>query len=118
LKLLIIHLSIVKEFTKIPKMLNYIKCLVENLLKKLNYFHTILIKFQHFKFYTNRINIDANDTYLETEAPIKYSLVVYRCKIKAPGFAHLRGLTMMSKRSYDCGCGYRNKNTLYSVWRS
>jgi NADH dehydrogenase I D subunit len=60
----------------------------------------------HFKFYTNGINIFANETYTSTEAPkgefgvyliSNNSNKPYRCKIKAPGFAHLQGLNMMSQ---------------------
>jgi NADH dehydrogenase I D subunit len=60
----------------------------------------------HFKFYTNGINIFANETYISTEAPkgefgvyliSNNSNKPYRCKIKAPGFAHLQGLNMMAQ---------------------
>lgn len=60
----------------------------------------------HFKFYTSGINIPASETYTSTEAPkgefgvyliSNNSSKPYRCKIKAPGFAHLQGLDLMSK---------------------
>ena len=60
----------------------------------------------HFKFYTSGVNVPASETYLGTEAPkgefgvylvSNNSNKPYRCKIKAPGFAHLQGLDMMSK---------------------
>ena len=60
----------------------------------------------HFKFYTSGINVPAGETYTGTEAPkgefgvylvSNNSNKPYRCKIKAPGFAHLQGLDMMSK---------------------
>jgi NADH:ubiquinone oxidoreductase subunit D len=60
----------------------------------------------HFKFYTSGIVVPANETYTGTEAPkgefgvyliSNDSNKPYRCKIKAPGFAHLQGLNMMSK---------------------
>jgi NADH dehydrogenase (ubiquinone) Fe-S protein 2 len=60
----------------------------------------------HFKFYTNGINIPAGETYLGTEAPKgEFGVFLvsddsnkpYRCKIKAPGFAHLQGLDIMSR---------------------
>jgi NADH dehydrogenase I D subunit len=60
----------------------------------------------HFKFYTNGINIPASETYVGTEAPkgefgvylvSNNSNKPYRCKIKAPGFAHLQGLDMMAR---------------------
>jgi NADH dehydrogenase I D subunit len=60
----------------------------------------------HFKFYTNGINIPASETYTGTEAPkgefgvyliSNNSAKPYRCKIKAPGFAHLQGLDFMSR---------------------
>lgn len=61
----------------------------------------------HFKFYTNGFNVPANETYLGTEAPkgefgvyliSNGSARPYRCKIKAPGFAHLQGLDFMSQK--------------------
>lgn len=60
----------------------------------------------HFKIYTNGISIPSNETYLATEAPKgEFGVYLisnntnkpYRCKIKAPGFAHLQGLNHMSK---------------------
>ncbi len=60
----------------------------------------------HFKSYTSGINIKANETYIGTEAPkgefgvyliSDNSNKPYRCKIKAPGFAHLQALNLMSK---------------------
>lgn len=60
----------------------------------------------HFKFYTSGINIPASETYTATEAPkgefgvyliSNNSNKPYRCKIKAPGFAHLQGLNLMAK---------------------
>ena len=60
----------------------------------------------HFKIYTNGITIPSNETYIGTEAP-KGEFGVYlvsnntnkpfRCKIKAPGFAHLQALNHMAK---------------------
>lgn len=60
----------------------------------------------HFKMYTNGISIPSNETYVSTEAPkgefgvyliSNNSNKPYRCKIKAPGFAHLQALDYMSK---------------------
>jgi NADH dehydrogenase I D subunit len=60
----------------------------------------------HFKFYTNGINVPASETYMGTEAPKgEFGVYLisnnqnkpYRCKIKAPGFAHLQALDLMSK---------------------
>ena len=60
----------------------------------------------HFKTYTSGININANEAYVGTEAPkgefgvyliSDNSNKPYRCKIKAPGFAHLQALNFMSK---------------------
>lgn len=60
----------------------------------------------HFKIYTNGISIPASETYVGTEAPKgEFGIYLvsnntnkpYRCKIKAPGFAHLQGLNHMSK---------------------
>lgn len=60
----------------------------------------------HFKIYTTGISIPSNETYTATEAPkgeFGVYLIAnntnkpYRCKIKAPGFAHLQSLNYMSK---------------------
>nr|YP_009329912.1 NADH dehydrogenase subunit 7 [Didymosphenia geminata]API83103.1 NADH dehydrogenase subunit 7 [Didymosphenia geminata] len=60
----------------------------------------------HFKIYTSGISIPSNETYLATEAPKgEFGVYLisdntnkpYRCKIKAPGFAHLQSLNFMSK---------------------
>ena len=60
----------------------------------------------HFKIHTNGISIFSNEAYVGTEAPkgefgvyliSNNSNKPYRCKIKAPGFAHLQALEYMSK---------------------
>lgn len=60
----------------------------------------------HFKYYTEGVNVTKGETYTATEAPKgEFGVYLvsdgtnrpYRCKIKAPGFAHLQGLDMMSK---------------------
>ena len=60
----------------------------------------------HFKMYTQGVSIPSNETYVGTEAPkgeFGVYLVAnntnrpYRCKIKAPGFAHLQALDFMSR---------------------
>jgi len=60
----------------------------------------------HFKIYSNGFSIPSNETYVGTEAPkgefgvyllSNNSNKPYRCKIKAPGFAHLQALDYMSK---------------------
>jgi NADH dehydrogenase (ubiquinone) Fe-S protein 2 len=60
----------------------------------------------HFKIYTNGISIPKNETYTATEAPKgEFGVYLvsdntnkpYRCKIKAPGFAHLQALDFMAK---------------------
>jgi NADH:ubiquinone oxidoreductase subunit D len=61
----------------------------------------------HFKIYTNGTSVLSNETYISTEAPKgEFGLYLisnnsnkpYRCKIKAPGFAHLQALNFMSKK--------------------
>ena len=61
---------------------------------------------QHFKFYSEGLNIEKSETYSFTEAPkgefgvylvSNSSNKPYRCKIKAPGFSHLQALNNMSK---------------------
>jgi NADH:ubiquinone oxidoreductase subunit D len=59
----------------------------------------------HFKLFTEGINIPKNDIYCSVEAP-KGEFGIYlvsagnnkpfRCKIKAPGFAHLSALNFIS----------------------
>ena len=59
----------------------------------------------HFKLYTEGMIVPIGETYLATEAPKgEFGVYLisngtnrpYRCKIKAPGFAHLQALNMMS----------------------
>ncbi len=60
----------------------------------------------HFKLYTEGYHVPAGETYTAVEAP-KGEFAVYlvadgtnkpyRCKIRAPGFAHLQALEMLSK---------------------
>ena len=60
----------------------------------------------HFKIYTQGFNVPINETYTASEAPKgEFGVYLisnntnrpYRCKIKAPGFAHLQALDHMSK---------------------
>jgi len=60
----------------------------------------------HFKYYTNGINVPSGETYVSIEAPKgEFGVFLvsdgsnkpYRCKIKAPGFAHLQALDFMCK---------------------
>lgn len=60
----------------------------------------------HFKLYTEGASIPPSSTYTAVEAPKgEFGVYVvsngtnrpYRCKIRAPGFAHLQGLDFMSK---------------------
>jgi NADH:ubiquinone oxidoreductase subunit D len=60
----------------------------------------------HFKLYSEGTSIATGETYTAVEAPkgeFGMYLVAngtnkpYRCKIKAPGFAHLQGLDFMAK---------------------
>ena len=60
----------------------------------------------HFKLYTEGYRVPEGETYTAVEAPkgeFGVYLVAdgtnkpYRCKIRAPGFAHLQGLDFMSK---------------------
>ena len=60
----------------------------------------------HFKLYTEGFTVPAGETYSAVEAPKgEFGVYLvsngtnrpYRCKIRAPGFAHLQGLDMMSK---------------------
>ena len=60
----------------------------------------------HFKLYTEGASIPPSSTYTAVEAPKgEFGVYLvsngtnrpYRCKIRAPGFAHLQGLDFMSK---------------------
>ena len=60
----------------------------------------------HFKLYTEGVFVPAGETYTATEAPKgEFGVYLvsngsnrpYRCKIKAPGFAHLQGLNLMAR---------------------
>lgn len=60
----------------------------------------------HFKLYTEGYNVPAGEYYGAVEAPKgEFGVYLYsdgsnkpyRCRIKAPGFAHLQGLDFMSK---------------------
>ena len=60
----------------------------------------------HFKLYTEGIVVPENQIYCAVEAPKgEFGVYLvsnntnkpYRCKIKAPGFLHLQGLTFMAK---------------------
>ena len=61
----------------------------------------------HFKYFTEGPKVPSGETYTATEAPkgefgiflvSDDSAQPYRCKIKAPGFAHLQALDFISKR--------------------
>ncbi len=60
----------------------------------------------HFKYYTDGFNVPVGETYVTIEAPKgEFGVFLvsdgtnkpYRCKIKAPGFAHLQALDFMCK---------------------
>ena len=60
----------------------------------------------HFKLYTEGFTVPAGETYIAVEAPKgEFGVYLvsngtnkpYRCKIRAPGFAHLQGIDFMAK---------------------
>ncbi len=60
----------------------------------------------HFKYFTSGVEVPRGHVYAGVEAPkgeFGISMVSngsarpYRCRIRAPGFAHLQGLNMMAK---------------------
>lgn len=60
----------------------------------------------HFKLYTEGFSVPAGETYTAVEAPKgEFGVYLvsngtnrpYRCKIRAPGFAHLQGIDFMAK---------------------
>ena len=61
----------------------------------------------HFKLFSEGFYVKKNETYMAIEAPKgEFGVFLvsnntnrpYRCKIKAPGFAHLQGLDIMAKQ--------------------
>jgi len=72
--------------------------------QQLKFFMESLIN--HFKIYSSGISIASDETYTAIEAPKgEFGVFLvsdgsnkpFRCKIRAPGFAHLQGLDFMSK---------------------
>jgi NADH-quinone oxidoreductase subunit D len=68
--------------------------------------HSMEALIHHFKLYTEGYHVPAGEVYAAVEAPkgeFGVFLVAdgsnkpYRCRIKAPGFAHLQGLDFMSR---------------------
>nr|MCH9845616.1 NADH-quinone oxidoreductase subunit D [Alphaproteobacteria bacterium] len=68
--------------------------------------HSMEALIHHFKLYTEGFHVPAGETYCAVEAP-KGEFAVYlvsdgsnrpyRCKIRAPGFAHLQAFDMLSR---------------------
>ena len=67
--------------------------------------HSMEALIHHFKLYTEGYHVPAGETYTVVEAPKgEFGVYLvsdgtnkpYRCKIRAPGFAHLQALDMMS----------------------
>ncbi len=68
--------------------------------------HSMEALIHHFKLFTEGIRVPAGETYTAVEAP-KGEFAVYlvsdgsnrpyRCKIRAPGFAHLQAMELMTK---------------------
>ena len=68
--------------------------------------HSMEALIHHFKLYTEGYNVPAGEYYAGVEAPKgEFGAYViadgtnkpYRCRIRAPGFAHLQGLDFMSR---------------------
>jgi NADH-quinone oxidoreductase subunit D len=68
--------------------------------------HSMEDLIHHFKLYTEGYHVPAGETYTAVEAPKgEFGVYLisdgtnrpYRCKIRAPGFAHLQALDMLSK---------------------
>lgn len=68
--------------------------------------HSMEAMIHHFKLYTEGYHVPKGEVYTAVEAPkgefgvflvSDNSNKPYRCKIKAPGFAHLQGLDFMSR---------------------
>ncbi|KAL3895497.1 MAG: hypothetical protein SGCHY_004665 [Lobulomycetales sp.] len=63
----------------------------------------------HFKLYSEGYSVPPGETYVSVEAPKgEFGVYIvsdgsskpYRCKIRAPGFAHLQGLDFMSRNHF------------------
>ena len=68
--------------------------------------HSMEALIHHFKYYTEGVVVPAGEVYAAVEAPKgEFGVYLvsngthrpYRCKIRAPGFAHLQGLDFMSR---------------------
>ncbi len=68
--------------------------------------HSMEALIHHFKLYTEGYHVPAGETYAAVEAPKgEFGVYLvsdgsnkpYRCRIRAPGFAHLQGMDFMSK---------------------
>ena len=68
--------------------------------------HSMEALIHHFKYYTEGVVVPAGEIYSAVEAPKgEFGVYLvsngtnrpYRCKIRAPGFAHLQGLDFMSR---------------------
>lgn len=68
--------------------------------------HSMEAMIHHFKLYTEGYRVPKGETYTAVEAPKgEFGVYLYaddtnkpyRCRIKAPGFAHLQGLNFMAK---------------------
>ncbi len=68
--------------------------------------HSMEALINHFKLYTEGYHVPPGETYTATEVPKgEFGVYMvsdgtnkpYRCKLRAPGFAHLQGLDFMSK---------------------
>ena len=81
----------------------------------------------HFKLFTEGYRVPEGQTYNAVEAPkgefgvflvSDGSSKPYRCKIRAPGFAHLQTLDFFIKRTFNGRhCSYSWKSR-YCIWRN
>jgi NADH-quinone oxidoreductase subunit D len=74
--------------------------------KRANMKHSMEDMINHFKLYTEGYHVPAGEVYVPVEAPKgEFGVYLYsdgtnkpyRCRIKAPGFAHLQGLNFMTQ---------------------
>jgi NADH-quinone oxidoreductase subunit D len=68
--------------------------------------HSMEALINHFKLYTEGYHVPAGEVYMPVEAPKgEFGVYLYsdgsnkpyRCRIKAPGFAHLQAMDFMAK---------------------
>jgi NADH-quinone oxidoreductase subunit D len=70
-------------------------------------------RFHHFKLYSEGHHVPAGEVYAAVEAPKgEFGVYLisngtnraYKCKIRAPSFAHLQSMDFFKPRAHACRC--------------